>query len=94
MRRALLWPLTALSCGLALVAQDARACGGCFAPPAEATSFVVAHRMAFAVNETRTVLWDQFSYEGDPEDFSWVLRSFPARTSKHRPTRGSKRSRA
>jgi hypothetical protein len=29
--------------------------------------------MAFAISETQTVLWDQFQYQGDPEDFSWVL---------------------
>jgi len=29
--------------------------------------------MAFAVNDERTVLWDQFEYQGAPEDFSWVL---------------------
>lgn len=29
--------------------------------------------MAFSVSETRTVLWDQFEYTGEPEDFSWVL---------------------
>lgn len=29
--------------------------------------------MAFAISETQTVLWDQFQYQGDPADFSWVL---------------------
>jgi hypothetical protein len=29
--------------------------------------------MAFAISETQTVLWDQFEYNGDPKDFSWVL---------------------
>jgi len=29
--------------------------------------------MAFAISETQTVLWDQFQYQGAPEDFSWVL---------------------
>src|SRR5688500_6161058 len=52
--------------------NDARACGGCFMPPAEST-VVTGHRMAMAVSNTQTVLWDQIQYSGDPEDFSWVL---------------------
>jgi hypothetical protein len=51
----------------------ASACGGCFAPPTADQSFVTGHRMAFSVNATRTVLWDQFEYQGSPEDFTWVL---------------------
>lgn len=53
----------------------ANACGGCFASPApqQETSVVTGHRMAFAVSPTRTVLWDQFQYDGAPKDFSWVL---------------------
>jgi hypothetical protein len=34
---------------------------------------VTAHRMAFATSGTRTVLWDQIKYTGNPSDFSWVL---------------------
>jgi hypothetical protein len=34
---------------------------------------VTAHRMAFATSGTRTVLWDQIKYAGNPTDFSWVL---------------------
>jgi hypothetical protein len=37
------------------------------------TSIVTAHRMAFAFSPTRTVLWDQIQYAGDPKEFSWVL---------------------
>jgi hypothetical protein len=55
---------------------EAQACGGCFGPPTSPT-LVTGHRMAFAVSDTRTVLWDQFEYEGDPEDFSWVLPVLP-----------------
>jgi hypothetical protein len=33
--------------------------------------------MAFAVSAGRTVLWDQFEYSGNPEDFSWVLPVAP-----------------
>jgi hypothetical protein len=53
-------------------ARSAAACGGCFGPPTSPT-LVTGHRMAFAISETQTVLWDQFQYQGNPEDFSWVL---------------------
>jgi hypothetical protein len=33
--------------------------------------------MAFALSEGRTVLWDQFEYNGAPEEFSWVLPIAP-----------------
>src|SRR5688572_7806251 len=63
----------ALALTLAVSApRSAAACGGCFGPPTSPT-LVTGHRMAFAVSETQTVLWDQFQYQGDPEDFSWVL---------------------
>jgi hypothetical protein len=57
---------------LVLAPRPAAACGGCFGPPAQPT-LVTGHRMAFAISETQTVLWDQFQYQGEPEDFSWVL---------------------
>ena len=50
----------------------ADACGGCFIPPA-ANTIVSGHRMALSVSKARTVLWDQIQYQGNPEDFSWVL---------------------
>lgn len=63
---------------VALAAPDARACGGCFAPTSQTSvSTVTGHRMAFAVSPTRTVLWDQFQYDGSPSDFSWVLPILP-----------------
>jgi hypothetical protein len=63
----------ALALTLAVSApRSAAACGGCFGPATEPT-LVTGHRMAFAISETQTVLWDQFQYQGDPEDFSWVL---------------------
>ena len=52
--------------------SDARACGGCFAPPGPSTQ-VSAHRMAFAISNHRTVLWDQIQYVGSPSSFGWVL---------------------
>ncbi len=63
---------------VALGARDADACGGCFAPAGQTSvSTVTGHRMAFAVSPTRTVLWDQFQYDGSPSDFSWVLPILP-----------------
>src|SRR5258708_37497610 len=63
--------------GSLLVAQPRQvlACGGCFHPPAPVnmSTVVTAHRMAFAFSSTRTVLWDQIQYSGNPTDFSWVL---------------------
>jgi hypothetical protein len=62
--------------GALLVTERSEACGGCFGPPSALTT-VTGHRMAFAVSEERTVLWDQFEYSGAPEDFSWVLPVLP-----------------
>jgi hypothetical protein len=66
-----------LSCGLAaailsLAPSSAEACGGCFAPPG-AVQTVTDHRMVLSVSSTQTTLWDQFSYSGQPSDFSWIL---------------------
>ncbi len=52
--------------------RDARACGGCFRPTQVVTA-VNAHRMVFSVSPEQTVLWDQFTYSGNPQDFAWVL---------------------
>jgi hypothetical protein len=62
--------------GALLATERAQACGGCFAAPSALTT-VTGHRMAFAVSDERTVLWDQFEYSGAPEDFSWVLPVLP-----------------
>ncbi len=74
---ALRWTLTLLSCCVALgLSRGAAACGGTFVPPPQPGSVaapVKGHRMAFAVSDERTVLWDQIQYEGAPSDFSWVL---------------------
>jgi hypothetical protein len=48
------------------------ACGGCFHEPGPPTQ-VSAHRMAFAITPTRTILWDQVVYSGAPTSFGWVL---------------------
>jgi hypothetical protein len=50
----------------------ALACGGCFVPPSSPT-VVSGHRMAMSISKTQTVLWDQIQYQGDPEEFAWVL---------------------
>jgi hypothetical protein len=67
---------TAMSGVALLTPATSQACGGCFGPPSALTT-VTGHRMAFAVSDERTVLWDQFSYTGAPEDFSWVLPVLP-----------------
>lgn len=67
---------TLLLGGALLGTERADACGGCFGPPTSLTT-VTGHRMAFAVSDERTVLWDQFEYSGSPEDFSWVLPVLP-----------------
>jgi MYXO-CTERM domain-containing protein len=52
--------------------HTAEACGGCFSPPETVTS-VDNHRMVIALSPTKTVLWDQIRYTGNPADFVWVL---------------------
>jgi hypothetical protein len=60
-----------------LASESSYACGGCFAPPPpddpSDTTLVTAHRMALSISPTQTVLWDQFSYSGNPAEFAWVL---------------------
>jgi len=53
-------------------ARDAAACGGVFAPQGQPT-VVTGHRMVLSVSPSRSVLWDQISYSGDPTEFAWVL---------------------
>jgi hypothetical protein len=67
--------------GLAAVAAivvategDARACGGCFTPPAMQNGSVVTdHRMIFSISEQQTTLYDEIEYSGAPDSFAWVL---------------------
>ncbi len=59
---------------------DAQACGGCFhEPPPNPTEATVVtdHRMAFALSQRQTVLWDQVKYAGNPSEFVWVLPVHP-----------------
>jgi hypothetical protein len=52
----------------------ALACGGCFVPAqVDSPTVVSGHRMAMSISKTQTVLWDQIQYQGDPEEFAWVL---------------------
>lgn len=53
----------------------AEACGGCFQPPvvAEKGTVVTDHRMVLSVGNGKSTLYDQFRYQGRPEDFAWVL---------------------
>src|SRR5688572_18051467 len=64
----------ALASMLALVPRIADACGGCFSPPGpDKVTTVESHRMVIALGTERTVLWDQITYSGNPDDFVWVL---------------------
>lgn len=59
-------------CALA-VADDARACGGCFTIQQSEGTQVTGHRMILSVSNAATTLWDQIEYSGAPESFAWVL---------------------
>jgi hypothetical protein len=74
--RAVLVALSVLAPALTQV-QDASACGACFVPPVvisqmESTQ-VSGHRMVLSISKTRSTLWDQISYVGNPTSFAWVL---------------------
>ena len=58
---------------LAVLPGDARACGGTFLDSESTTVIVKAHRMAFSISQTQSVLWDQIAYTGSPKGFAWVL---------------------
>jgi hypothetical protein len=70
--------VSALSLWLADVPR-ADACGGCFHqvttmdPQQKESTVVTDHRMAFAISQQRTVLWDQIRYQGNPAEFVWAL---------------------
>jgi len=50
----------------------AEACGGCFVQTTENTQ-VTSHRMVMSISMEETTLWDQIVYDGNPEEFAWVL---------------------
>jgi hypothetical protein len=73
-RRALGAALVGVLASSLLASSDAHACGGCFIPAeSPESSVVIAHRMALAISNQQTVLWDQIQYAGSPSEFVWVL---------------------
>ena len=64
----------ALGTALSLIAaeRDARACGGCFAPP-DVPTVVTDHRMIMSISKDQSTLYDQIRYTGEPSAFAWVL---------------------
>lgn len=60
--------------------RDAGACGGVFVPPTEYPSerqVVKDHRIAIAIGRTKTVLWDEVRFEGNPRELAWVSPVMP-----------------
>ncbi|HLK38610.1 MAG TPA: DUF2330 domain-containing protein [Polyangiaceae bacterium] len=57
----------------ASIEGDARACGGCFHPPAQSGTVVTDHRMVFSISPQTTTLYDEIEYAGSPASFAWVL---------------------
>jgi hypothetical protein len=55
------------------VADDARACGGCFHGPTQNGDVITDHRMIFSVSPQQTTLYDEIEYQGSPASFAWVL---------------------
>ena len=73
---------TAMVAGLGLAAAlvgyegSATACGACFASSSEST-IVSDHRMALSISKEHTILWDQISYAGNPQEFAYVIPARP-----------------
>jgi hypothetical protein len=70
--------VTALGLGvlsIAATARPARACGGCFQPPAETQNgdVITDEKMIFVVTPQSTTLFDEIEYSGSPSQFGWVL---------------------
>ncbi len=65
--------LGALALSGVFLSADAEACGGCFHIQQSESGQVTGHRMIFSVSNDKTTLWDQISYDGNPESFAWVL---------------------
>jgi MYXO-CTERM domain-containing protein len=64
--------LSAAAALSALSPGEAHACGGCFVQQSENTQ-VSGHRMILSISPEATTLWDQITYDGNPESFGWVL---------------------
>src|ERR1700679_4353064 len=58
---------------MAAMADDARACGGCFHGPSQNGDVITDHRMIFSVSPQQTTLYDEIEYQGNPASFAWVL---------------------
>src|ERR1700689_1590498 len=58
---------------MAAMADDARACGGCFHGPTQNGDVITDHRMIFSVSPEQTTLYDEIEYQGNPASFAWVL---------------------
>jgi hypothetical protein len=58
---------------MAMTADDARACGGCFHGPTQNGDVITDHRMIFSVTPQQTTLYDEIEYQGSPAGFAWVL---------------------
>jgi MYXO-CTERM domain-containing protein len=52
--------------------SDARACGGCIAPP-EDVSVITDEKMILSISKDQTTLYDEIEYSGSPSSFAWVL---------------------
>lgn len=70
--RSLAIGLAAASTFVLVSPKLAHACGACFSPP-DTPTVVSGHRMVMSISAEQTVLWDQIQYQGEPEDFAWVL---------------------
>jgi hypothetical protein len=74
--RLIVWGSLLSALGALAWSSDARACGGCFAPPVQGNdsgTIVTSHRMALSISPDQTILWDQIQYTGSPAEFAWVL---------------------
>jgi hypothetical protein len=79
LRCALLSALSVLGIGVS-GERDARACGGCIAPPPPPTppadyvdSVITGERMIFSVSQKQSTLYDEITFSGAPSSFAWVL---------------------
>lgn len=63
---------TVAMAGAGLWAQDAAACGGCFASQSEVTQ-ITGEKMLLSLSQQQTTLYDQITYSGNPSSFAWVL---------------------
>ena len=73
-RAAIVLGISAAASALAFAGErEARACGGCFQPPAQTATDITDERMLLSVSPKQTTLYDQIRYSGNPKSFAWVL---------------------